>query len=70
MLLDIVENRYFPDNLSTIEVNSVEIGYDNSSLFSALAESFYKMLDKIIQKEQLFLSVTSRNDPFKKVKMN
>ncbi len=70
MRLDIAENGPFPDDLSTIEVNSVEVGYDKSSLFSALAECFYKMLDNIIQKEQFFLSVTSRNVPFKKVKMN
>lgn len=48
----------------------MEIGYDNSSLFGALSECFYKMLDNVIQKEQLFLSVTNRNILFKKVKMN
>lgn len=68
--IDRFEDESLSECKESIELYSSEIGYDKASLFGALAECFYKILDNIIQKEQLFSSVRNGIAPYKIVKVN
>lgn len=73
-LITIRLERFEDNSLSNgsmiTEVNSFEIDFDKSSLFSALAESFYKMLNTVICQEKSLLISKSKTIPYIKVKSN
>ena len=70
IFLDRAEDETLPEDLRIIEVHSVDFGYDKSSLFGALAECFYKMLNIIIYQEKYFKLVKSEIIPYKKINDN